>query len=195
MVIRGVCVGELAVLLCASATPLRAAPLTDLYEITSGRFDVYSGWGQFDGSLPASWLDSMELTADAQTDLANLRLLGDQQQPQDFWGWEYTDPVFEGNRTGNVIRFDGALVDDYDFSHALYQYTVVLDGNSLRLDGQLTIDAPCLDCDTTLDFSAVTAVLVPEPTSATFILAAFLSFGARRSRGWRVTRAYRNVAR
>ena len=143
------------------ALPLQAAPLTDLYEITSGTYTEIGGIaGVLTFDLPTSFQAFIELTIDHELNSAEMQILGNNlDEPFGFIG--FGSPFIDGNVNGNLILFDDAtLVSEFGASGEL-AYSIVLNGDLISLQGELSSEPLCCDIPYRFYHTGVEASLVP----------------------------------
>lgn len=181
----------LRILTCATplmvfTAGLPAAPVSGLYEITSGRFGTWTGWGAFEEELPSPEQTYIELLVHGNSD-AELRLRGAHMQPWDVYDpWVFFPPspphaFSEGSWDGTGFVFDEILETFWGTGELAYH--ISFSGDEVLLNGDLTITRPSgFDGPTYFYHADVRATLVPEPASlALLISAAGLMFCARRA--------------
>ena len=139
-----------------------AAPTTDLYEITSGRYTEVGGFvGVLEYGLPDSYQAFVELKTDPVSNTANMRILGVDLAP---WGPYFDWPLVEGTIDGNTIVFSSS--DPWLFGEpGSLSYAVLLRDGGLTLDGVVAFEPQCCDIPSLFEHSDVQASLIPEPTT------------------------------
>jgi hypothetical protein len=133
-----------------AASPLRAAPQTCMYEITTGTYKEVGGFvGVLAFDLPACGQMFIELTIDHDVNMADMRILSFELDPSGFFG--FGSPFVNGSVDGNqIVFYDDTLVSDFGAQGMLY-YTISLGDNELSMEGMLISEWVC--CDIPYDFS------------------------------------------
>jgi len=164
---------------CLSASPLAAAPVTQIYEITSGTYTEVGGFvGVWTRDLPAFDQAFIELTTDAELNTAEMQILGEDLRPfeNSFFGTQFTEGVLDGS----LILFRRTIFTPFFNEPGELDYTILLDGDVLNLQGELSWNPPGFDIPSLFEHAGVEAVLVPEPE--TLLLLVFgLAIFIRRS--------------
>lgn len=168
-----------------------AAPTTDLYEITSGRYTEVGGFvGVLEYGLPDSYQAFVELKTDPVFNTTNMRILGVDLAP---WGPYFDWPLVEGTIDGNTIAFSSPVPWLFGEPGSL-SYAVLLRDGGLTLDGVVAFEPQCCDIPSLFEHSNVQATLIPEPTTSLLLtIACWWAFTRRAAFRHRARRSSVNL--
>ncbi len=159
-----------------------AAPVTELYEIKAG---TYTEWGGFAGmltyDLPYYDQAFIELTIDGDRNTAEMQILGSELNPFEFLF--FGSALTEGTVDGDSAIFRGTSFTPFFHEPGDLDYAIILNGDLLSLQGELTWEPPGFDIPSRFFHSDVEASLVPEPKTV-ILLACGIAIFMLRS-GWR----------
>ena len=134
----------LASLVLIRALPLHADPVTDLYEITSGTYTEVGGFvGVWTRDLPAVDQAFIELTINHTLNTVEMRILG--KDLDTFEILDFGSPFTDGSLNGSLILFQGTVLGSFFGAPGTFDYSVVLNGDQISLQGDLSSQPMCCD--------------------------------------------------